>query len=227
MKKIWIVIALFMSSIGFSQDKFNSVEGLKLYVNHYLSQIPGWCTSEKAEKFIDLILKIKPDVCVDIGTFGGSSLFPVASALKYLERGIVIGIDAWDRDTAIRNFDINRDKNHLEFWSNVNFDQIYYIYLNILRAHALNDYCITLRSNSEAASYLINEIDFLYLDGNHSEEVSQNDVVIYLPKVRSGGYICINDCSDPHLQHAIDALMEECEFIDLFDDKRALLLRKK
>ena len=66
----------------------------------------------------------------------------------------------------------------------LNINYVYYSYLNMLKKHQLEDYVVTLRMTSEAAISEIETIDILYIDGNHSEEVSTKDVQLYLPKVR-------------------------------------------
>jgi len=64
----------------------DSVALLKQRVAQEVPNLYGWCSPEKAQHLVDLVLETKPQVCVDIGTFGGRSLFPVASALKFLQQ---------------------------------------------------------------------------------------------------------------------------------------------
>src|SRR5690606_32462901 len=162
--KKWIV--LLCVSLSLYADP---VEDLKRGVTEALPNLYGWGSQEKALHFIDLVLEVKPDVCVDIGVFGGRSLLPVAAALKFLDHGIVIGIDPWNKEEAIRYFDPAKDQTHINWWSKVSYEQIYYSYLTMLAQHQLEDYVITLRSTSELASYAIGAIDILHIDGNHSE----------------------------------------------------------
>ena len=88
MKKILILCCCF-----FSLSADTGIDALKQNVQTVLPTLEGWCSKSKANHFIDLILAVKPEVYVEIGVFGGSSIFPVASALKYLGKGVVIGID--------------------------------------------------------------------------------------------------------------------------------------
>ena len=69
-------------------------------------------------------------------------------------------------------------------------------------------------------------IDILYIDGNHSEPASMKDVMLYLPKVRQGGYIWYNDSIWPERQEALDLLSEECEVVKLIDDGNCILFKK-
>lgn len=221
MKK-WILFLLFCSCLY-----GDSVENLKKRVSEALPNFHGWCTKEKAISFIDLVLEVKPEVCVEIGVFGGRSLFPVASALKFLGNGIVVGIDPWSKDEVIPYFDQVKDQAHVIWWSKINFEQIYYSCLNMLSQHQLEDYVVILRTTSELASYAIGSIDILYIDGNHNETISNRDVQLYLPKVRSGGYIWLNDSLWRDLQSSVDLLFESCDFVKLIDGGNCILFKKR
>jgi hypothetical protein len=203
------------------------VDDLKKTVTDAMPNLYGWCTKEKALNFIDLVLEVKPKICVEIGVFGGKSLFPVAAALKFLGQGIVIGIDPWSQEEIIPYFDPVKDLAHINWWSKVNMDQIYYSYLNTLSHYGLEDYVITLRSTSAIASYAMGEIDILHLDGNHTESMVTRDVELYLPKVRSGGYIWLNDSLWSNMQPAVDILFDTCDLVKLVDSGNCILFRKR
>ncbi len=221
MKWIFFYLSIFSSLLA------NDAEELKQTVCRTLSSLEGWCSKEKAAAFIDLVLEVRPDVCVEIGVFGGSSAFPVLSALKYLGSGQLIAIDPWDKIECIKYFDPIEDAAHLKWWGNLNISFIYYAYLNMLKKHELEAYVTTIRSTSEQAVIHIGEIDILYIDGNHNEEVSSRDVELYLPKVRPGGYIWYNDSLWKDRQEGIDLLLEECDAIKLIDDGNCILFKKR
>jgi hypothetical protein len=204
------------------------VQDLKQGVLDTLPSLEGWCSREKAIAFIDMVLTEKPKVWVEIGVFGGSSLFPVLSAFKFLNEGTAIGIDAWDKIECIRYFDPVRDKVDLKWWGNLNINKIHDSFQSMLSLHDLKKYCKVLRLTSEAASKEVKEtIDVLYIDGNHSETVSTRDVELYLPKVRSGGYIWINDSLWPSRQKAVERVAEECDYINVIDNGNCILFKKR
>ena len=62
----------------------------------YMSQLEGWCSEDKAGILIDLIVKYKPQVIVEVGVWGGKSLVPMANALRANGSGKIYGIDPWD-----------------------------------------------------------------------------------------------------------------------------------
>jgi len=203
------------------------VEGLKQKVCNVLPSLEGWCTTEKALSFIDLVLEVQPEVYVEIGVFGGRSLFPVASALKFLGKGTVIGIDPWDKIECIKYYDPIADQLNLQWWGKVNLNYIYSSYISMLKKYELEKFCRTIRATSEKAAAEIDAIDILYIDGNHSEEASLLDVVLYLPKVRQGGYVWMNDSLWPDRQTAVELLLEECDAVKLIDNGNCILFKKR
>ncbi len=205
----------------------SQVDGLKQHVYNVIPSLEGWCSKEKAGHFIDLVFEVKPKVCVEIGVFGGSSLFPVASALKYLGEGIIYGIDPWDKLECIKYYDPIENAADLQWWAKINLLYIYYSYLNMLRKHGLEEYCKTIKMTSEKAASQIDAIDILYIDGNHSEECSEQDVTLYLPKVRDGGYIWMNDTLWPTRQRAVKQLSEACDVVKMIDNGNCILFKKR
>lgn len=226
MRKI-LSFALFFIFCFASAHAEQDVDALKQRVSNVLPHLEGWCSKEKALNFIDLVLDVQPDICVEIGVFGGASLFPVASALKFLGHGAIIAIDPWDRAECMKNFDPVKDKAHIEWWSKVNLTYIYYSYLNTLRRYEIEEYVMTLKLTAEKAAPEVGEIDILYIDGNHTEPSIMQDVSLYLPKVRSGGYIWLNDTLWESTQPAVEMLLESCDVIKLIDNGNCILFRKR
>ena len=50
--------------------------------------------------------------------------------------------------------------------------------------------------SKKAVDNIPNKIDFLYIDGNHSYKYVMEDLQLYYPKVKSGGYIVGDDAVD-------------------------------
>ncbi len=219
-------LALFFV-LCFSFLRADGVEDLKQHVCNELYSLHGWCTREKALNFIDLVLEVKPQVCVEIGVFGGRALFPVASTLKYLGQGVVIGIDPWDKIECMKYFEPTDNPQHVDWWGKVDFNFIYRAFLDMLRKYKLEKYCQAMKSTSEKAAPKIETIDILYIDGNHAEQIALQDVQLYLPKVRQGGYIWMNDTTWTSLQPAVELLTENCDVIKLIDNGNCILFKKR
>lgn len=175
------------------------------------STLPGWCTREKAEKMMNLVYETKPAVCVEIGIFGGSSLFPTACALKYLNYGIVYAIDPWEKAECLTGYSDN-DPNYL-WWSSINLEKVYRDFLRLLDSFELNPYCVVMRTSGRKAlnTFADGSIDILHIDGNHTEEVALSDAKMYLPKMKTGGYIWFDDANWPTTRKAWEYLSLHCE----------------
>jgi len=210
------------------EEEKMTLKDMKQQVFETLPAIFGWCSKEKADNFIDLVLEVKPKVYVEIGVFGGSSLFPVACALKFLGDGVIIGVDPWDKKETTKYLHLKDDAESYRWWDTVNLDRVYYSYLSFIKRFELEDFCITMKTVSEKATAKINSpIDILYLDGNHSENCSKQDVELYLPKVRDGGYIWMNDTLWTTRQDAVDLLLESCDVIKIIDNGNCILFKKR
>jgi predicted O-methyltransferase YrrM len=189
----------------------------------------SWCSPEKINLLMDLILIARPEVSVEIGVFTGSSTLPVATVLKYLNHGKIYCIDAWSNAEAIKNMDFD-DPNRL-WWSEVNMADICDTFQRMLREHNLQQICIALRKPSEEAVHDIGEIDFLHLDGDLSEKGSLLDVALYLPKVKKGGYILLSNLfhmvkgKAPKMK-SFAKLFDACEMICGIERDHAVLFRK-
>ncbi len=187
----------------------------------------GWCIPEKALKMMELIYQTKSKVCVEIGVFGGKSIHPTASALKYLGAGVIFAIDPWSPDECAVGYDPNdpncqwwKEKSQLEF--------IYNDFKEKMVQKEVSDFCVTMPMTSEKALSMFPDesIDILHIDGNHTELVSLKDVQMYLPKVKKNGYIWFDDVNWSSTHAALKLLYDSCEK-DLAKSTETCFLFKK
>jgi len=188
--------------------------------------ILGWCSREKAEKLMDLIFDTHPKICVEIGVFGGSSIYPTVSALKYLNEGVVYAIDPWSKEECLKGYTPG-DPNYV-WWSNLNIEGIYQAFQTMLKRFDLVPFCKTLRMSSEQAVLYFQDgsIDILHIDGNHTQEVALADVKMFLPKVKKGGYIWFDDVNWSSTNKAVKYLTENCTFEEARSTSSCFLFRK-
>lgn len=204
----------------FLELKSQILEGLK----------NSWCSAEKINLLLDLTLITRPKVCVEVGACIGSSVLPVAATLKYLKSGNLYAIDAWSNEVAVRNLDL--DDANRAWWSTVNMNDIFSSYQHLINHFNVQDYCITIKKPSEVAVNDVDNIDFLHLDGDYSAVGSVQDVNLYLPKVRNGGYILISNIftmvkgQAPKLK-AFLALFESCDVVCEIERDNAVLFVKR
>lgn len=239
---VLILIGFQMKAHAATAPKGISFDQLKQRVFRTLPGIDGWCSAEKAETVMELLnttyqekrqnLREPNEVVelnvVELGTYAGRFTFCVATTLKYLRCGKVFTIDPWNNAECIRYLDPNKDKTNLEWWRKVDLEQMYKAYQNLMKKYGLEKQVVTLRMRSEeAVSHIPDGIDLLYIDGNRSELVALQDVQLYLPKVREGGFILINDATWDQIKPAVKQVAEECSEIKSIDNGNCLVFQKR
>lgn len=170
------------------ENQVEAVQSAKERAFEMMSDLEGWCPRSKASILMDLIFMVKPAVVVEIGVFGGKSLIPMAYALKERREGKIYGIDPYSSVESAKGMDgIN-----LEYWSTVNHEAILKGFERKIQRYELEDQVVLIRNSSEEAP-VINDIEILHIDGNHSEVNSLGDVTKWVPLVKKGGLIVFND----------------------------------
>jgi hypothetical protein len=212
-------VSLFCAALSWEQYKQETIQELPT--------IPGWCTKEKAELLMDLIYETQPNICIEIGAFGGSTTYPLARALQFNGQGILYTIDAWDNQTAIKG--LERNDPNTSWWSNLDMKAIYCQFVSLLSRKQLTNFCRPIPVSSEnAISIFSNEsIDFLYIDGNFSNLGALQDVLLYFPKVKMGGYICLNDSDCESKNKALAHLMKNCQWLKAKSLGKSCIVFKK
>lgn len=179
-----------------------------------VSPMEGWCTPEKAAAMVDLILRTRPRLCVEIGVFGGRSLVPQALALRELGHGLVIGIDPWKLSDALEGGIGPENEN---WWrNNVNLHEVHRKCMEEIWRYGLDDWCCILRCRAEATLPLFPDgsIDILHQDSNHSEVVSLRQARQWEPKIGPGGYWILDD-TDWETQSAVVSLIPRLGFLKI------------
>ncbi|MDE3055597.1 MAG: class I SAM-dependent methyltransferase [Verrucomicrobiota bacterium] len=189
--------------------------------------LPGWCSQEKACRMAELIFEVHPKICVEIGVFGGASLYPTTAALQFLDHGKVYAIDSWNRKDALEGH-FSKDPDYI-WWSQIDLEKIFAGFLKLIRDHHLDPYCIPMRMRTDqAALYFLNaSVDILHIDGNHASRFLLFDVETWLPKVKRGGYIWLNDAHLPSAKAAVEKLLRFCEKNPHRSTNECVLFRKK
>jgi len=197
-----------------SNELANSEGAWKQHKKVILENVPkllGWREPHKVEKVIEFLRETKPKLCVEIGSFGGAMTYPIASTLRFLGRGTLYAIDAWDVQTAIEG--LSEEKN-IDWWKKVNMQAMHDQFIKLLSDNGLTEcQVIHKRSQDAVSSFADESIDFLFIDGSTSRMGSLSDAVLYLPKVKKGGYIWLNRGDMENKNKAIAFLMKNCKWI--------------
>lgn len=176
---------------------------------------PGFCSWEKAELLMDFIEKTKPTLCVEIGAFGGKTTYPLLSALAYNQKGKLFAVDSWEANDKVKGLDpYHRTRIN---WENLqlNMQQFYLHFMHMVYSKNLGKFCTPVKEPLQKAlsRFEDNSIDFLYIDGNFSREGSLQEVALYFPKVKKGGYIFLNDADMITKNKAVSFLMKNARWL--------------
>lgn len=180
--------------------------------------VGGLCTEEKGEVIASLVEKTNAQLCVEIGVYKGSSLLYFAETLQ-TTGGRVIGIDPYTLDSLrneIPNKELNRYFYEILFKEQKTFDDIYFNLTQIIKNNNLENLITLIRDKSENYYQNIKKesIDVLHIDGNHDEECVTRDILNYLPLVKEGGYIIMDDTSWIGVINSINKhLVGKCKLI--------------
>lgn len=180
-------------------------------IREQLKSMSGWCDPLKGIALANFVISEKCNTCLEIGVFSGKSLISMAFGLRELGRGTVHGIDAWEIPECV----VDVDAKDAEWWSkNVDLPAIYEECIGHIHNTGLGRYVTLHRVSSlTAAKYLDGPFDLLHIDGCHSEWSSTSDVTLWLPRLRSGGILFMDDVNWPSTQTAIRFARKFCDEI--------------
>lgn len=182
-------------------------------VSTFVPSIDGWTSVSKACTLTGLVLAMKPNVCCEIGVFGGRALISMALALQELGSGKAIGIDPYSAQASVEG-EVGQN---LTWWNNQEMhDEVLRKFLGYVANFKLDSVIHLIRKKSDDVD-VPSDMDIFSLDGNHTEQCVR-DVQRFAPKVRLGGVIV---CDDIHWGQgaplrAIDMLEEEFGFRECF-----------
>lgn len=169
--------------------------------------LPGWCSPSKAVRLAELTIASRAQLSVDLGVFGARSTIALAEGHRLLGYGYVTGIDPWTRNAAVEG---TNDLVNEEWWTKLDLEGIYRSALTSMQRHAALPHWQILRVHSrDGIGYFTDgSIDLLHQDSNHSPEVSQEELRLWIPKMRPGALFVMDDTNWPSLQETQKILQE-------------------
>lgn len=179
----------------------------------------GGSSANKAFTFAELILANDLTRYVEIGVYRGRSLLPVAAVFRYRGRGTAIGIDPWSVSEAVQG-DVSAFPAEAatvnDFVKATDWDALYQEVADRVRALDLTPYCQLVRATASdaAASIPDHSVGLLHIDGNHDADAVRRDLEEYLPKVKAGGFLMLDDASWATVQPTLEFLREHHEHIE-------------
>jgi predicted O-methyltransferase YrrM len=136
------------------------------------------------------------EVLVEVGSFLGRSACWLGERLQSLgKKSTLICVDEWPVFYEWASCSANRVEGAFE------------IFVANVRQSGLQDMIVPIRGKSLwAASFIRNDLDFVFIDANHEYESVKADIAAWLPKVKRGGMLAGHDYDDnfPGVKQAVN-----------------------
>lgn len=185
-------------------------------IQNYIPSMEGWATPERCCEMAERIIETKAAVCLDIGVFAGRSTISMGFAAREIGASKVYGIDPWKIDSAIEGDNVEENA---RWWKeSSNLEKMHTETMHSIWAHRLDQWVTIIRNGSQYVTQLFPFIDFINIDGCHTEIASTRDVNLYLPRLRRGGYLCFDDADWQSTQKALKLIEEKCDLIRVMND---------
>lgn len=177
------------------------------YIQVTLPTLEGWATAEKCGRMAEVIAATSPKLAVEIGVFGGRALFLIGLAMREAGGGVAWGIDPWTKESALEG---ENDPENSDWWAKLDLEEIYSKTLSSIVASKLTRECRVIRERSDVAVKMFDDdsVDFLHLDGNHSEAASTTDVRVWAPKLKQHATLVVDDVDWPSVGAALRRIRE-------------------
>lgn len=182
----------------------------------------GWTSLGRCFEMAQLVLEHLPKVVVEIGTFGGKATLPIALALRHAGCGKIYTIDPHHVAPCVEG---DNEANN-NWWKGLNMDEIHSKVIQWIWRLGLEQIVIPIRARSQDVPELFPSACFALIDGNHSEEASCRDVNNYVPRVKSGGLIFLDDTDWDSTQKCQKIILETCEMIKEGENGHYKIFRK-
>lgn len=201
---------------------------LRRIVERIPADMGGGCPLAKSFLMAYLALTLDLKTYVEIGVYRGRSFFPMAYAARRLG-GMAYGIDAYDCETAKEHDLPPRDAATLNtFLESLNFSRIHEEVTHLRSDLGFTETAEIIKASSRAASGLLATrqiaIDVLHIDGNHDTRHVMEDIELYVPLVKDGGLVVLDDTDWDSVRPALKRLRRKLATI--FNDGHFVILAK-
>jgi len=167
------------------------------------SDIPGWFDFQ--DIYRDAVAEAKDgDVLVELGTYLGQSAAFMAECIKNSGKKLKFyAVDLFQHTDDNDHKEVNRDI-FTQFWHN-------------MELCGVSEYIIPLKmSTAEAAAYLEEkegQLDFVFVDANHTYPYVKADLENYLPLIKPGGVLSGHDIYFESVRKAVDEVLPKAEIL--------------
>jgi hypothetical protein len=205
---------------------------VRQFLEEVVASVPvdygGGSGSGKALVIADLIAHHGVRETVEIGVYRGRSLLPVAAMLRIIGSGVATGIDPWSVDEALQEETHAVGAGVNEWVRSHPWEETYQSVVERIDGYHLAEHCRILRMTSEEAApqFADASVDLVHVDGNHDQAAVERDVELYLPKLKPGGFLVLDDASWDSIRPVVEDLRGRLDhvfglsdFLNLHEDQ--------
>jgi predicted O-methyltransferase YrrM len=194
---------------------------------------PNWSTIHHGywKKLLDSRISTDPFTMIEVGCFEGRSTVWFADYLKNNPKSLLLCLDSWTGGEEIDRLKLNYDMDVVETNFRLNINQ-----------HPYRNQIVTYKNSSEVSlSTLLYKgyqtIDFIYLDGSHTQRDTLVDLTLSLLLIKKGGIIIVDDYQNAMMTNVqalrpkaavdfiVDSFGKEVGF-STTPEKQAVIIRK-
>ena len=157
-----------------------------------VAALEGWCDSLKANIIAELTREVEKEngkcMAIEIGVYGGRSLLALGWYLNPPSH--VFGVDPYSVDASLES---EKEEENIDWWKELDHEKIKRGAFEGIREK--QDVISLLVMKSREACELFDDccFDVIHQDGNHSEEVSCEEVEMWCDKLKEGGWWIMDD----------------------------------
>jgi Methyltransferase domain len=191
-------------------------DDLRVRLKDITTRLPGWCPEEKALWVADHIVQKGYKTATELGVYAGRSVFPIALAIAANQGHAVYAVDAWDNAVATSAPISKRDD---MWWDAVDLIAVKSQLLRETISQNLVSLIKIIELPSAEACQTVSRligrsIEFLHIDGAHSEAQALTDVINWSNLVALGGTIVLDDIDWSGVRGADEFLASRFERIE-------------
>jgi hypothetical protein len=152
---------------------------------------------------------------VEIGVYRGRLFLPLGRLMARLGRGEMVGIDPYSAAAAVQR-DVELEAIDLVQWpSTIDWEAMHREVSDGMARWQMGASARLIRQRGEESADLFasTPIDLLHVDGNHDREAVSRDVELYLPHLRDGGYLVMDDIAWPSVRPVYEHLKRQHELV--------------
>lgn len=145
-------------------------------------KIQGWFSDEEGALYRKWVQTISNGQIVEIGNYHGLSLSFIIETCG-INHNTVYAIDVWHPPEFLQN---------MARWNALEFVKL-----------------LTMPSADAAKLFQDNSLDLVFIDGDHRFQTVSQDILAYLPKIKSGGWLAGHDYHWPEVAQAVRAILSK------------------